>query len=303
MKGDPSVRCYRGELPGPEVAIFAGVHGNELCGVQAIREGHVLQAFENLERGTVWVVEANPPAIQQGVRKLDADLNRCFGRDDHEHIQSRPNIARSEARQRAKVLMKILDGCKGLLDIHSTKNPQSTPFIIGEPHCLPLMRLFPGFRYLTHGWDQVQPGGTDYYMNSVVHPQAADTRMGICVECGQHSDPDAAQRAIGAILAFLAWYGLYGDRRKLSQTVVSPVLEVYELRKSSVDFNPAKAFADFEPVSAGQVLGTDGGESLRAGQDGVILFAQKHDIPDEEAYLLARPSPFETIDYPAEGTS
>jgi len=69
----------------PEVAVIGGVHGDEPCGVRAVRR---LRAADlDLQRGVLFVV-ANPAAVAAGRRFLDSDLNRVFPGDpngDREH--------------------------------------------------------------------------------------------------------------------------------------------------------------------------------------------------------------------------
>lgn len=64
----------------PEVAVVGGVHGDEPCGVRAVRR---LRAADlDLRRGVLFVV-ANPAAVAAGRRFLDSDLNRVFPGDPH----------------------------------------------------------------------------------------------------------------------------------------------------------------------------------------------------------------------------
>jgi len=72
---------YSSEQEGPTVMIMAGVHGDELAGIEALK-----QYMENikLERGTVIIIpEANKEAIKHRVRAIsqEEDLNRNYPGD------------------------------------------------------------------------------------------------------------------------------------------------------------------------------------------------------------------------------
>lgn len=72
---------YSSEQEGPTVMIMAGVHGDELAGIEAAK-----QFMENikLERGTVIIIpEANKEAIEHRVRAMsqEEDLNRNYPGD------------------------------------------------------------------------------------------------------------------------------------------------------------------------------------------------------------------------------
>lgn len=59
----------------PELAIVAAVHGDEPCGVRAIE--WLLEERPTVSRPVLLIV-ANEEALEQGVRYIDADLNRSF---------------------------------------------------------------------------------------------------------------------------------------------------------------------------------------------------------------------------------
>ena len=71
-----------GAEPGPTVAIFAGVHGNERAGVYALE---ALIPRLTITRGTLYLVFANPAAIEANVRMVNKNLNRCFLRRQYWH--------------------------------------------------------------------------------------------------------------------------------------------------------------------------------------------------------------------------
>src|SRR6185369_17926132 len=110
--------------PGPSLAILAGVHGNELAGVYALQE---LLPTLKPTRGKVYVAFANPPAIEANTRMLNKNLNRCFVADNH---------GTTPEDERARELMKMLDKCDALLDLHMFYDDDGVPFVICEDNAL-----------------------------------------------------------------------------------------------------------------------------------------------------------------------
>lgn len=67
-----------------QVAVCGGTHGNELSGVYLVKEFIQKQKEEGNSTGepvSPVLVLSNPRAMQQCLRYIEADLNRCFTRD------------------------------------------------------------------------------------------------------------------------------------------------------------------------------------------------------------------------------
>lgn len=100
----------------PEIAIVAGVHGDEPCGVRAIE-----RLLDDRPRVTrpVKLIVVNEEALEAQVRFVDEDLNRAFPGD--------PNAQTHEGRL-AHELVSELEGCL-TFSMHSTQS-YSEPFAI-----------------------------------------------------------------------------------------------------------------------------------------------------------------------------
>ncbi|MFB6125259.1 MAG: succinylglutamate desuccinylase/aspartoacylase family protein [Halanaeroarchaeum sp.] len=96
----------------PEVAVVGAIHGDEPCGVTAIER---LIEVDPPVRNPVKLVVANDEAREQGVRYVDADLNRAFNDE---------TPAAAHERDLAEQLARELRGTTAL-SIHST---QSYPY-------------------------------------------------------------------------------------------------------------------------------------------------------------------------------
>lgn len=263
------VITVRGKNPGKTSAIFCGVHGNEVCGMQAFES--ILPNLQ-IESGEVHFVYANPKAIELNVRKTDFDLNRSF-KPDLTALQKA-----SYEYGRAEELKVILNQCDALLDIHSSLVPLSQKFIICEPNAHAITKYQP-IDILVSGFDLIEPGGTDYYMNKI-------GKIGICVECGTYLDPNGAQIAKESIMAFLAAQGHI--TKVLVEQKNQRKITVYTIYiTQNPGFTLAKQFADFEELPKDTLIGTDGDQQIFADRDCVILFAQNGKDANEEGFLLA----------------
>lgn len=105
----------------PRVAIFGGVHGNELTGVEVV--SHLVNHFSDPSvahqvRGELTLAIGNPTAVDRHVRFIDRDLNRCFGEVSGDGLE----VARG------KRLSQYLEDLDVLVDLHATNKP-SDPFV------------------------------------------------------------------------------------------------------------------------------------------------------------------------------
>ncbi len=102
----------------PEVAILAGVHGDEPCGVRAVQR--LLDERPSVTR-PVKLVVANERALRRQVRYVDEDLNRAFPGDPD---------AETHERRLAHELAAELEDCL-TFSMHSTQS-HADPFAVVE---------------------------------------------------------------------------------------------------------------------------------------------------------------------------
>ncbi len=258
-----------GQKDGTRSIILVGVHGNEKCGIEALNK--ILPNLK-IERGTVFIGYGNPRAIDMNKRFIETNLNRMFNLDE----QLTENEKNSYEYSRAQFLKNYLDQSNILLDIHASNTPTSKPFIICEANAKGVIEYLPVNRIVS-GFDQIEPGGTDYYMNSI-------GKIGICIECGFLGDPSSIDIAEKSIYAFLK------SRNHLVNNLTSEkqsYLSMYDLYKTKTNkFILTKEFEDFEEIKKGEVIGFDGDQEIKAEKDAVILFARNREKVGEEAFLL-----------------
>lgn len=258
-----------GKEEGPTSIILAGTHGDEKCGIEALRK--VLPNL-GIKRGRVLFGYGNPRAIKTNQRFTEFNLNRMFKNDD--------SLSKLEKEsyeyERAQFLKNYLNQTDALLDLHASRTPNSKPFVICEANSKEITKYLP-VDLIVSGFDKVEPGGTDYYMNSI-------GKIGICIECGYLGNSESAQIAEESIFVFLKAQGHIKNG-------VSPrkqsYVRIYDLYKTKTNnFTLSKPFNDFEEISKGQIIGIDGEKEIRVEKESVVLFARNRKQIGDEGFLL-----------------
>lgn len=267
LEGD--ILQFQGEENGPTSLILVGVHGNEHCGIKAMKE--ILPTLE-IDKGTVFIGIGNPKAVEQNIRFVEANLNRMFKDDDCLNDLEK----KSYEYERAQFLKSYMDKSEVLLDIHASATPGSRVFAICENNAKRFVRYLP-IDLVVSGFDSVEPGGTDYYMNK-------SGKVGICIECGYLGDEIATKIAKETIVSFLAVQGHI--KSSISEKKQSKIFmnKIYFTKTDS--FLLARSFKDFEEIKKDELIGLDGGEEVRVLNNSIILFARNRNKIGEEAFLL-----------------
>ena len=256
-----------GEGPA-EVAVVAAIHGDEPCGVHAVKR---LVAEDHEVERAVKLIVANEGALDVGSRYLEADLNRSFPGD--------PDADTHEGRL-AHRLRSELVGCTTLA-IHSTQS-YAEPFAVVDsvdevaravaPH-LPVDAVIQ----------------TDAFTEGrlIEHPHTVE------VEAGLQGSEAAADNAYRVTRAFLAATGALaapgsdgvidaGGREdvpvfRLRDRIPKPDAEEYEV------------FAhNFERVEAGDRFATADGEPLRAEEPFYPVLLSAYGYRDQFGYVAER---------------
>lgn len=222
----------------PDVAVVAGIHGDEPCGVQAVES--ILSDPPAVERPVKFVV-ANEAAIDQGVRYVDADLNRSFPGD--------ADATAHETRLAAELTAEV-SSCT-TLSLHSTCS-QAEPFAVVEEVDDLARKILPALSV-----DTVVATG------SFVEGRLFASAGVVEVECGLQGSDAAADNAQQLITEFLAALGVLDvpvERRahplyRLTRLIPKPEADEYEV------------FAEnFERVGVGERYAAADGAALRADE-------------------------------------
>lgn len=253
MNPQEGIVTRSGPKQGKTLAIFAGIHGNEMAGVLALRKA---TNELSIESGTVTFVFANPPAIEKDVREIDRNLNRIFMRNLNDS---------SWEYTRANELMDILDESDSLLDLHASNSRITKPFAICDERSFNLAKNI-NIEIVSSGWNELVPGSTDAYMS-------AQGKISLGLECGSVFETEAnVPLAFDSICQFLQYFGAISNRVTPYANKQLYLKAAREITKQTIFFAFAKNFNDFDPLEEGSIFAQDGDISYKAGKDEYIVF-------------------------------
>lgn len=146
-----------------KIAVFGGVHGNELTGIKLIQIIKQIKTKPKLIKKSSFqsfYLLGNPEAIAAKKRYIDIDLNRCFLREDLDD----PNLNKYE-QLRAKKIDKFLqkESIDFIIDIHSTTSEMGMTIILNNTDQLLcqlaayLTYIDPSIKFLYYGHHQYSP--------------------------------------------------------------------------------------------------------------------------------------------------
>jgi succinylglutamate desuccinylase len=243
--------------PGPKTVVLGGIHGNEVCGVHAVR--FLLEGFSQgtltLESGSLVLALGNAEAIAANLRYVGANLNRQF------HLDKEPCGTEYELSRAYELRALLQDNVDLLLDLHATSAP-SVPYAMIERGSLERTRQF-GFPVVVSGWGELGDVSVSGDTQSFVELLGG---CAITMENGQLSDPastDSALETCSRVLSKRGGKGLHPAPTLSSQqfhmTFVQP------LKRSG--FSYSRQFSNLEPLKPGELIGTDSEESYFAPSD------------------------------------
>jgi len=179
----------KGEVPGPILVFFAGVHGNELAGVKGLN-----RALTNLDRSTIkgeiYGVYGNIKAINSDERFIEKDLNRAWTSKNLNALNSRGGLENEDREQNDLLeLINTITTRKDVpiyfIDLHTTSS-RSLPFITINDTLVnrKLSECFPVPIVL--GIEEYLDGTLLSYLNTLGY-------VALGFEAGQHTDPLAIE--------------------------------------------------------------------------------------------------------------
>jgi predicted deacylase len=274
-KGVPGVIRLDGERSGPVLGITVCTHGNEPCGLAAIKslldhieqgnilvQGTIFLVLNNI-RGTGMYFESWARNERRAGRFVDTNMNRL-----PIDFRSLANDERYEI-ERARTLLPVWNTFDYAIDIHSTTQNAGSMLIDVDAR-LPVA--------LTRGFDmeklisnmvRVQVGApAAYFYGTEASPARA------CgVECGAHEEPETFKRAIITVRAMLQNLGMvHGTPESITETY-----QEYFISDSvifpNLSYELVRQFRNFEFIPAGTLLAVGNGPNIFAQADCHGLFA------------------------------
>lgn len=266
------IKIFDAKEPGPNLVVMAGVHGDERCGLDAFDD--ILPTF-TLLRGRVTFIIGSPEAVRVNRREFEGNLNRMFRPDSEITKAERYTYEYKRSRE----LMPILAKADALLDVHSSTTEQTLPFVICEKQSFEIATKLPT-EIVVSGIDALHPTGTDAFVNQ-------SGGLGICIECGNHNDPNATNTAIEAISKFLSYFKVTIEKSSDFESKQRFVNAEW-IYKNKNCFTLSKDFQEFEKIRKGSIIGLDGKDEIKAPYDGVILFPHNRKEKNTEAFIYGR---------------
>ncbi len=260
---------FRGEQPGPHVAVIALMHGNEIAGAIALDamlrtqpypvRGMLTLGFANLE-----AFHRFDPAVPIASRFVDEDLNRVW---DPALLDG---VRRSKELDRAREIRSVIDRADVVLDLHSMLWPSDPLLLCGSGVRSKSLALSLGTTRLVVA-DSGHAGGR----RLVDYPRfTTSSGYASCVllEAGQHWRQATVVQMLDAINAVLRRSGLI-EMAEPTKTEVPRFAEVTKLVTAKTD-----RFRFLQPFRGGHVIakadtliGYDGAHEIRTPHDNCLL--------------------------------
>lgn len=282
---------------GPTLLILAGIHGNEPAGVLAAERVLAALQQQRLElHGRVIGCAGNLPALQQGCRYVDRDLNRRWSADAIRRLLATGPSSVEDGQQQE--LLAIFDdavrtarGPVLFVDLHSS-SADGPPFLclsdtldnrrLGMATGIPILR---GIEGLLDG------ASIDYFSSRGIAAMA--------VEGGGNDAVDTPRNHEAALWLLLQATGmlrqddaaLAAHRQQVERTAhgLPAMVEIVHRHPITAadGFRMAPGFVNFQPLQRGELLATDVRGELRApGQRRVLL--PLYQALGDDGYFLGR---------------
>jgi succinylglutamate desuccinylase len=266
--GTPGVWRFDSSSPGPHLVITALIHGNEVCGAQAL--WRVLQAGIQPARGQLTIVFCNleayarlTDASKDEGRLVDEDMNRVWGRLDGPATATDTYEVR-----RAREILPWVQGADVLLDLHSMTSPAPALGLVGLAAKNVDFAKRVGFPGLL-----IRDAGHAAGLRLIDrHPfgDPAASQVAMLIECGEHFSTAAFEAADEVVRRTISVY-LEGQ----TPEAASPqhVIEVTSAITIQTDaFGFVRDWPNMSCVpQAGTLLGRDGELELRTPYDNTWL--------------------------------
>ncbi len=301
------IGSYTGPEKGPLLICFAGMHGNEPAGVEALEIVFSLLELEPdsnpdfLFRGRMLGIKGNLPALKKKVRFIKKDLNRMWRPEFVQRMMATAvEQLQFEEREMRDILQIVHEEIASyqpelivVLDLHTT-TADGGIFSIAtdDPESVRLAIEFhaPVIKGLLHG---LQGTVMHYFNDHHFEPRT----ISVTFEAGQHDDPLSVNRSIAAIINCMRSAGnvkaehvenrhdkLLIDYAKGLPKVAELILR-HEIGEED-QFEMMPNYHNFQAVEEGEILARDRKGEIKAVADGLILMPLYQSQGDDGFFLI-----------------
>ncbi len=291
----------QGELSGPTIVFFAGIHGNESSGVHAL-----VDVFKDLKedhiKGTVYGISGNLNALEANQRYIEEDLNRIWTKERINAIQTKTNLNTEEKEQKEllDILNDILKSNTGpfyFIDFHTTSS-KTLPFITINDALInrKFSKLFPVPIVL--GIEEYLNGPLLSYINELGY-------VSLGFESGQHEDQSAIFNSISFIYLALVYskaiamekvigFPIHFNRLKTESHGLFDIFEIVYLYKikTNESFSMKAGFTSFQNIEKNTILATSNGEPIKSRHNAKIFMPLYQSKGREGFFIIKHINPF-----------
>jgi len=276
----------RGAIDGPVFIFIGGMHGNEPSSITALKKVFAeLEKMDQLYHGEVLGLAGNLPALQQGVRFIDEDLNRIWLPEIIDKVRDTPEeLLETSERKELKQLLRCMDpylneaGNKKVyfIDLHSFSAREGMFAITSPDKKNKNIAAFLNVP-LIYGIEQELKGAAVRYVLD---------RKGIALafEAGQHEQEKTIYNQEAAIWMLLEAAGMIErsefksfDRyeayfiREAAKLPENVRLVYRHVFRPGDEFRMEPGYENFQWVEEGEVLARDKNGPIKAKCSGYIL--------------------------------
>ncbi len=314
MEHERIIGDHSGPEKGPLLICFAGMHGNEPAGIEALEILFKLLELEPESNpdfrfwGRIVGLRGNLRALQEGVRFIEKDLNRQWTSGNVERIRNTPREQLQNEDLEVAEILDIVDDLLAdyqpetmiMLDLHTTTahggifsiatdDPESVRIGV-ELHAPVIKGLLKGIS-----------GTTLHYFNDRFFPVRT---IGVTFESGQHEEHLSVNRAIAAVINCMRTIGnvkaedVENRHDKLLIDYSRGLPKVAELIMCHTiepgdGFEMRPGYRNFQKVRKGEWLATDRRGKILAREDGLILMPLYQKQGDDGFFLIRSVVEFE----------
>lgn len=263
----------KGTKPGATIVFFAGIHGNEFAGVNALNS--ILSQVKHEDIcGEIYGVYGNINALKKKKRYLDADLNRLWTTRRLEILKKKKVFNNEELEQ--KFLFEFINNLLlkntqpiYFIDLHTTSS-KTLPFITINDAMI--NRKFSSCFNIpvVLGIEEYLEGPLLSYLNTLGY-------VSLGFESGQHTDPDAIKNCEAFVYLALTNSGnltspddqkfrYYSKVLKHASNSVNSIFEVvykYHIKPREA-FRMLDGFESFQDIKKGTFLAVSNGNEIHS---------------------------------------
>lgn len=288
----------KGKSKGSTIVFFAGIHGNEQAGVEALKK--VLPSIkEDTISGDIYGVYGNINAIRQNKRYLNNDLNRMWTKTHIDALKHKSEYTSEEKEQLSiynfiNTLLSNTSTPVYFIDFHTTSS-KTLPFVTINDALInrKFSKHFPVPVVL--GIEEYLEGPLLSYLNKLGY-------VSLGFEAGQHSDKASIENFESFIHLSCYCSGIYKEQPKdfirhhntlkkaaLNNRKVYEVIYKYHINNGE-NFQMKNGFKSFQPIKKGTHLATSDEKPVFA-QSSHELFMPLYQNKGNDGFFIIKPIP------------